>query len=147
MSTPSLGRIRTALPKGSGDTDSRGPSGSAAAPSGVFYGDPPPPLGPPSFYFIVFKIKSKKRWDGVRGGLLSCADDPGDSSSGVLFSVTPLWGEPQTQACHWAPREWVGEFAPEGRWGWAIGRVSPRVRTAIKAFIAPLAPLSSAAGH
>ena len=37
--------------------------------------------------------------------------------------------------------------APKGRWGWAIGRVSPRVRTAIKAFVAPLAPLSSAAGH
>jgi len=29
---------------------------------------PPPPLGPPSFYFIVFKIKSKTVGMGLGGG-------------------------------------------------------------------------------
>jgi len=39
------------------------------------------------------------------------------------------------------PRDWGGyESAPVGRWGWAIGRVSPGVRTAIRPYRPPRSP-------
>jgi len=39
------------------------------------------------------------------------------------------------------PQGWGGyESAPVGRWGWAIGRVSPRVRTAIRPYRPPRTP-------
>ena len=39
------------------------------------------------------------------------------------------------------PRDWGGyESAPVGRWGWAIGRVSPGVRTAIRPCRPPRSP-------
>ena len=37
----------------------------------------------------------------------------------------------ELQACHTASRDGWRVRAPQGRWGWAIGRVSPGVRTAI----------------
>ena len=59
----------------------------------------------------------------------------------------PLCGAHRPPRLAIGPRGLGGdESAPEGRWGWAIGRVSPRVRTAIGP-TAPLVPLLSAARH
>ena len=92
--------------KGSDCTHSPWAPTPVTAPSGVFYEGAPLPLGPPNFYFIIFKIKSK-HWEGVQGGVTELRRSSFRLLSTPALSVTPLWGAPLTQACHWAPREWV----------------------------------------
>ena len=82
-------------------------SPSPAAPSGVFYREGPiSPWARPIFILLFFKIKSKY-WEGVQGGVTELRWSSFRLISTPALSVTPLWGAPLTQACHWAPREWV----------------------------------------
>jgi len=154
------------LPKsGTDGTDSRGSSGIPSARLAMrlpqlrtSYTPPPPPYPRDHsvlFDFIVkYKIQNKNpmprggglgftvlRWRSFR---VSSTHLPPPGEKGSAFVTSPGTNcRPAT-----GPRGMGRRVrAPKGRWGWAIGRVSPRVRTAIKAFVAPLAPLSSAAGH